>query len=263
MAGNCLQNLCSYKPRVCGTLPVSLSRFSRTRVLTKDRVRDIEQKMESENSGYILLCCLPFFVLQLIVVLIGPAIYEGESFMHKKAHYTAVAYKMEDRNVALCTYPLLSTIFLGLFAIILTTYLFWLGRGILNLVINKGLQKRVYALILSVCSFFPLRVLFLGLTVLSRPEQLTFEALSFLAFLSLLCCAGVGICILVYFPVADALALRKLQDLESRRRISDEQHHIDSVSLIANDEIMESPGRSSVTSVNRGSHFFSGCHGEG
>ncbi|KAE9446822.1 hypothetical protein C3L33_21278, partial [Rhododendron williamsianum] len=82
-------------------------------------------------------------------------------------------------------------------------------------------------------SFFPLRVLLLGLTVLSRPEQLLFEALSFLAFLSLLCCVGVDICILVYFPVADSLALRKLHDIEARRRISDEQH-IDTVSLIAN-----------------------------
>lgn len=224
--------------------------------LLKTESGTLNKNWNLKTAGYVLLCCLPFFVLQLIVVLIGPAIYEGESFMHKKAHYTAAAYKMEDRNVALCTYPLLSTIFLGLFAIVLTTYLFWLGRGILNLVINKGLQKRVYALILSVCSFFPLRVLFLGLTVLSRPEQLAFEALSFLAFLSLLCCVGVGICILVYFPVADALALRKLQDLESRRRISDQQHNIDSVSLIANDEIMESPGRSSVTSVNRGSISF-------
>lgn len=137
--------------------------------------------------------------------------------------------------------------------------MFWLGRGVLNLVINKGLQKRVYALILSACSFFPLRVLLLGLTVLSRPEQLLFEALSFLAFLSLLCCVGVDICILVYFPVADSLALRKLHDIEARRRISDEQH-IDTVSLIANrsplEEITESPGRSSVTSANRGSISF-------
>lgn len=227
--------------------------------LLKTESGTLSQKWNLKTAGYVLLCCVPLFVLQLIVVLIGPAIYEGESFMHKKAHYTAAAYKMKGRNVAFCTYPLLSTIFLGLFAIVLTTYLFWLGRGILNLVINKGLQKRVYALILSACSFFPLRVLLLGLTVLSRPEQLLFEALSFLAFLSLLCCVGVDICILVYFPVADSLALRKLHDIEARRRISDEQH-IDTVSLIANrsplEEITESPGRSSVTSANRGSISF-------
>ncbi|PKI44062.1 hypothetical protein CRG98_035549 [Punica granatum] len=44
--------------------------------------------------------------------------------------------------LGLCTYPFLSTIFLGLFAAVLTAYLFWLGRPTLKLVLNKGLWKR-------------------------------------------------------------------------------------------------------------------------
>ncbi|WVZ12130.1 hypothetical protein V8G54_016660 [Vigna mungo] len=147
----------------------------------------MNRKWNGKTAGYILLYCFPIFVLQLFVILVGP---------HLKEH-----------DIALCTYPLLSTLLLGLFAIILTSYLFWLGSRILKLVINKGLQKRIYTLILSVSGFLPLRVIFLGLSVLSGPEQFMFEAFAFLAFLALVCCAGVCMCMLVYRPVADSLAL--------------------------------------------------------
>ncbi|XP_057465908.1 uncharacterized protein LOC130755536 [Actinidia eriantha] len=229
--------------------------------LQKTESGTLSRKWNGKTAGYILLYCLPLFVLQLVVTLVGPEFNKGESFMHKLPQYfTSIAAesKTKGQHVVFCIYPLLSTIFVGLFATILISYLFWLGKRILNLVINKGLQKRVYTLMFSVCTFFLLRVLFLGLTVLYTPEQLQFEVLAFLAFLSLLCCAGVGICVLVYFPVADSLALRNLQDIEARRMISDE--HIDTISLIANqrpqEEIVESPGRSSSTSENRGSISF-------
>ena len=197
------------------------------------------------------------FVLQLLEILLGPQF--NKSFVNKLPYYftsTAAPSKTKHQDdVAFCTYPLLSTIFLGLFA----TYLFWLGRWILNLVINKGLQKRVYTLLFSVSSFFPLRVLFLGLSVLSKPKHFPFQALAFLAFLSLLCCAGVGICMLVYCPVADCLALRSLQDIEASGRISDEYN--DTISLIANqgpvEETVESSSRrNSAASTKRGSISF-------
>uniref|UniRef100_A0A5B6ZZL7 Plasminogen activator inhibitor n=1 Tax=Davidia involucrata TaxID=16924 RepID=A0A5B6ZZL7_DAVIN len=227
--------------------------------LQKSELGTLSRKWNGKTAGYVLLYCLPVFVLQLIVILIGPQFNKDESlgFPH---YFTRTSTKTKDQDVvALCTYPLLSTIFLGLFGTVLTTYLFWLGRRILNLVINKGLQKRVYTLIFSVSGFFPLRVLLLGLSVLSTPELFLFEALAFLAFLSLLCCAGVSICVLVYCPVADSLALGNLQDIEARRRISEE--HNDTISLIANqippeENIESSPGRNSVASAKRGSISF-------
>ncbi|KAL2513749.1 hypothetical protein Fot_27720 [Forsythia ovata] len=200
----------------------------------------LSQKWNAKTAGYVLLCCLPMFVLQLVVILIGPE-YIKEDRWHKLPPYfikAATSSELKDNdNVALCTYPLLSTIFLGLFATILTTYLFWLGRQILHLVINKGLQRRVYALIFSVSGFLPLRVTLLGLSVLFEPEKLLFDAIAFLAFLSLLCCAGVGICTLVYLPVADSLALRTLQiDIEARRT---SELYNDTISLIANQSTLE------------------------
>lgn len=226
----------------------------------------MSRKWNVKTAGYILLYCLPMFVLQLFVILIGPQLDKNKGSGKKLPHYftsTAVTSSMVSENdVALCTYPLLSSILLGLFAIILTSYLFWLGSRILKLVINKGLQKRVYRLLFSVSGFLPLRVLFLGLSVLSGPEHLMFEAFVFLAFLALVLCAGLCMCTLVYRPVADCLALGNLQNIEARRFNED---HNDTVSLIANQSHLEdnveenarsSHGRNSDASTKRGSISF-------
>ncbi|KAI3448370.1 hypothetical protein Pfo_005035 [Paulownia fortunei] len=219
----------------------------------------LSRKWNTKTAGFVLLYCFPMFILQLVVIVIGPK-YRDKRIPKLPSYFikAAASSNTKDDDIALCTYPLLSTIFLGLFATVLTGYLFWLGRRILHLVINKGLQKRVYTLIFSISSFFPLRVLLLGLSVLSKPEKVVFDAIVFLAFLSLLCCAGVGICLLVYLPISDSLALRSLQrDIEART--GDEYN--DTISLIANQgplegSIVSSPGRNSAASANRGSISF-------
>ncbi|KAL8528987.1 hypothetical protein ACS0TY_006451 [Phlomoides rotata] len=203
----------------------------------------LSRKWNMKTGGFVLLYCFPMFVLQLVVILIGPK-YKKEHNPKLPSYFIKAASSKSNSpdDTVFCTYPLLSTVFLGLFATILTLYLFLLGRRILHLVINKGLQKRVYTLIISITSFFPLRVALLGLSVLSDPGRLLFDAIAFLAFLSLLCCAGVGICLLVYLPIADSLSLRSLQmDMEARRGASNEYN--DTVSLIAN----QSPQRGSIS----------------
>lgn len=212
----------------------------------------LSHKWNVKTAGFVLLYCLPMFILQLVVILIGPK-YKKEHNPKLPSYFIRAASSNTNHDTAFCTYPLLSTIFLGIFATILTVYLFWLGRRILHLVINKGLQKRVYTLIFSISSFFPLRVLLLGLSVLSHPENPLFDAIAFLSFLSLLCCAGVGICMLVYLPIADSLSLRSLPiDTEGRG---------DTISLIPNQSPVEgslvsSPGRNSSGSGKRGSISF-------
>uniref|UniRef100_A0A2P2L3H6 Uncharacterized protein n=1 Tax=Rhizophora mucronata TaxID=61149 RepID=A0A2P2L3H6_RHIMU len=217
------------------------------------------QKWNVKTAAYVFLCCLPVFVLQLVMILIGPELKVKNSLPSYFTRAATTSKQTSADSIALCTYPLLNTIFLGLFATVLTVYLFWLGRRILILVINRGLQKRVYTLILSVSSFLPLRVLFLGLSVLSEPEHFLFEVSAFLAFLALFCCAGICICMLVYHPVADCLALGNLQDFESRRVILDDEN--DTLSLVANQGHLEesgpmSPGRNSDASTKRGSISF-------
>ncbi|OIV96248.1 hypothetical protein TanjilG_14925 [Lupinus angustifolius] len=194
----------------------------------------MNRKWNMKTTGYILLYCLPMFILQLFVILIGPWLDKNNDSGKKLPHYftrTVVARSMaKEDDVALCTYPLLSSIILGLFVIILTSYLFWLSSRILKLVINKGLQKRVYTLLFVVSGFFPLRVIFLGLTVLSGPGHFLFEAFVFLAFLVLVCCAWVCMRMLVYRPIADSLALGNLHDIECKELNEDLN---DIVSLIA------------------------------
>ncbi|KVH87523.1 uncharacterized protein LOC112503484 [Cynara cardunculus var. scolymus] len=221
--------------------------------LQKTESGPLSQKWNLRTTIYILLCSLSLFALQMTVVLVGPQ-YETDLHLNKKGYFFKFTTK-HPNDVARCYYPLLSTLFLGLFATVLTLYLFWLGRRILILVINKGLQKRVYTLIFFVSSFFPLRVLLLGLSVLFKPGDTVFEVLAFLAFLSLLCCAGVGICMLVYFPIADSLALKNLQDMEATRRIIGE--HNDTLSLIANRSRLDDfSGGNSIGSTKRGSISF-------
>ncbi|XP_071716779.1 uncharacterized protein [Rutidosis leptorrhynchoides] len=207
----------------------------------------LSQKWNFKTTIYILLCILPLFTLQMMVVLVGPR-YETDLHLNKKGYFFKITNN-DPNDVARCYYPLLSTLFLGLFATLLTLYLFWLGRQILILVINKGLRKRVYTLIFFVSSFFPLRVLLLGLSVLFKPGEVVFEVIAFLAFVAFLCCVGVGICILVYFPIADSLALKSLQDMEATRRIIEE--HNETLSLI--DDLNASSGGNSP---KRGSISF-------
>lgn len=237
--------------------------------LQKGELGILSRRWNGKTAGYVILYCLPVFLLQLFVILIGPQLHREKSYLRKLPSYFTAATEKAD-HIPLCTYPLLSTLFLGIFATILTAYLFWLGSRILKRVINKGLQKRVYTLIFSVSSFLPLRVLLLGLSVSSKPEHFLFEALVLLAFLALLCCVGVCICMLVYYPVADSLALGNLQDIESRRRVDDD--HNDTISLIANQSHLEeesrispsrnsesgqiTPGRNSDASTKRGSISF-------
>lgn len=221
--------------------------------LQKTEFGPLSQKWSMKTTIYILLCSLPLLALQMTVVLVGPQ-YETDLNLNKKGYFFKITTK-HPNDVARCYYPLLSTLFLGLFATVLTLYLFWLGRRILILVINKGLQKRVYTLIFFVSSFFPLRVLLLGLSVLFKPGDTVFEVLAFLAFLSLLCCAGIGICTLVYFPIADSLALKNLQDMEATRRIIGE--HNDTLLLISNRSRLDDfSGGNSIGSTKRGSISF-------
>ncbi|KAK9065885.1 hypothetical protein SSX86_015287 [Deinandra increscens subsp. villosa] len=202
--------------------------------LQKTESGPLSQNWNLKTTIYVLLCCFPMFALQLTVVLVGPH-YKTDMHMHtnKWGYFFRITSDYQN-DVARCYYPLMSTIFLAVFDTMLTLYLFLLGMRILSLVLSKGLQKRVLILIISISSSFPLRVLLLGLSVLSKPGETVFEVLAFLAFLSLLCCAALGVCMFVYFPIADSLALKTLQDIEDRRRIIEE--HNDTLSLITDQD---------------------------
>ncbi|RVW28931.1 hypothetical protein CK203_102855 [Vitis vinifera] len=77
--------------------------------------RDFKPEMEWKTAGYVFLCCLPVFALQLIVILIGPDFNKGKNNTFELPHYftsTAVPSRMKDGgdDIALCTYPLLNSL---------------------------------------------------------------------------------------------------------------------------------------------------------
>lgn len=222
--------------------------------LQKRESGTLSQQWNRKTFGYVLLFCFPPFIAQLVLVLIGSKLGNKEKDAWKMPKYfTSTSVSSQDDGsssiaIAHCTYPLLNTLALGLFSFILIVYFLYLGLRMWSLVINKGLLRRVYILIVSVVSLLPLRVLFLGFSVLSHPGHLVFEYLVFLAFLALLSCAVVGICMLVYCPIADSLAVSSLQYLEMGRR--EPVVDANDTSFLANHSLLEA---SSCTSVGRNS----------
>lgn len=169
----------------------------------------------------ILICCLPVFLFQLFFVVITPNIeykknsggvynVENEGYGGKLPHYFTQAFvnvTMDTKEVAVCCYPLLSTLVLTTFVLLYASYFFVLGWRVVDVVINRYLQRRLYGLVGAILVLLPLHVLFLGLSVLSKPTHVPFELLSFFGFIMVLLCTTVGEGILVIRPIADALAV--------------------------------------------------------
>lgn len=174
-------------------------------------------------AGYTFLLCLPMFLVQLTLVLVEPMISNKKHGTEVKIqkYFTSSSTSTSTKSsltgteevytYTTCTYPLMSTVVLGFFDSVLVIYISCLGFGMVSSVMNRGLERRIYFLLFSVVSFFPLRVCLLGFSILPVPGSLAYEAVVFLAFLMLLFCALVGVCMLVYYPVADSLALRNLR----------------------------------------------------
>ena len=74
----------------------------------------------------------------------------------------------------------------GVFVASFVSHFMYFGLRIIYLAINKSLERRVWVMILSIVVFLPLRILFLGFTVMPKPGELTFEAMAFLGFMALL-----------------------------------------------------------------------------
>ncbi|PKA54578.1 hypothetical protein AXF42_Ash000413 [Apostasia shenzhenica] len=217
----------------------------------------LSQRWNVKTFCYIILLCLPLFVLQLVLVFLGPKYNNEEAprVRKKMAKFFASSSSAEN-DMNICTYPLMSTIFLGFFYVLLISYIFYVGAWMLSFVINKGLRRRICFLVISIIFFLPLRVLLLGFSVLPHVGNLAYEALIFLAFLMLLFCTMVGICMLVYFPVSDSLALRDIAC--NNVDIVDmpyDDYYSEGASLILNQSHQDTE-RNSDTSTKRGSVSF-------
>lgn len=181
--------------------------------LVQGSVRDapFEQlrRWNQKTVSLILACCLPVLGLQAALVLITSQLPADGTVLHLPAYFTRSYIRdSEEGKDAICTFPLISTLVLGLFSCIYNCCFLWQGCRMVALVINKRLQIRVCGLVLSLAILLPVKIFFMGLSVLAIPGNLPFELLAFLSFLTVLSCVLVGEGILVVQPIADAMAVR-------------------------------------------------------
>ncbi|XP_068651942.1 uncharacterized protein [Aristolochia californica] len=232
--------------------------------LLRREVGTLSPRWNRKTFIYVLLFCFPVFLAQLVLILIGIKLNKEQRYRMLPKYFTSTSASSRIEgfiDTALCTYPLLNTILYGFFAIVVIFYFVYLGVRMVSLVINKGLRRRVYLLIASIVSFLPFRVLFLGFSVLSHPGKFAFEVLVFSAFFMLTSCSAVGICLLVYCPVADSLALQTFHRLEtgdwSGPGLGDETAD---GSIVATQSLLEaassSAARNSDASIKGGSISF-------
>jgi hypothetical protein len=165
----------------------------------------------------ILSCCLPVFLLQLFFVVISPSFEFKGGYSAQKEGYNGrlpsyftmafVSVMMDNRTVAVCQYPLFSILVLAAFGVVYSAYFLLLGWRMVGVVINRCLQRRVYGLLAALLLFLPVHLLFLGMSLFSKPTHLVFELLVFLGFLTVMLSTTVGEGILIIRPIADALAV--------------------------------------------------------
>ncbi|KQK10938.1 uncharacterized protein LOC100826953 [Brachypodium distachyon] len=225
--------------------------------LQKRELGTLNQRWNWKTMGYMLVFCVPVFSVQALLVFVGPIFVKDENNTHGRRkiakYFIRTSMPVGDTNV--CTYPLFGTIFLGLVDAILMSYVSYVGSRVLSLVINKALRRRVSLLIMSVLFFLPIRVLLLGFSVLPQPGDVAFEVIVFLSFLMMLSCTTVGVLLLVYYPVADSLALREIGHREISEMVPYDDYYYEGTSLVANQSFRETE-RNSDTSTKRGSISF-------
>lgn len=225
--------------------------------LQKRESGTLNQRWNLKTIGYMLVFCVPVFFVQALLVFVGPTFVKDENRENGRRkiakYFIQTSMPVGDANV--CTYPLFGTIFLGLIDVILMSYVSYVGSRVLSLVINKALRRRVSLLIISVLFFLPIRVILLGFSVMPRPGDIAFEVIIFLSFLMMLSCTTIGILLLVYFPVADSLALRKIGRREITEMVPYDDYYYEGSSLVAHQSFREIE-RNSDTSTKRGSISF-------
>ncbi|KAJ7549291.1 hypothetical protein O6H91_07G048100 [Diphasiastrum complanatum] len=118
------------------------------------------RRWNSKVIAFVLGFCLPVFVLQLLFVVISPALKFHKGYKEDREGYekippyftrTFLELEANNRRVAACAYPLFSSLVLALFAVSFLIYFLYLGWKMMLVVINRKLQARVYSLVLVVC----------------------------------------------------------------------------------------------------------------
>ncbi|XP_043718150.1 uncharacterized protein LOC122666106 [Telopea speciosissima] len=162
-------------------------------------------------------CCIPILVFQVLFVFF-PTTFNHFGLPESLSRSFVLVSDGTGGNIALCTYPLFSSISFGAFGIVYVLSFLLSCWRLISLVINKGLRLRIYTLALAVLLTLPIQIVFLVISVLWNPDDTVFQGLALLVFLCMLSCAVVGVGILVIRPIFDALAVASIEASWCSRR---------------------------------------------
>ncbi|XP_042505686.1 uncharacterized protein LOC122082293 [Macadamia integrifolia] len=163
-------------------------------------------------------CCLPIFLFQILFVFF-PTTRLTETLNRS---FILVPDGAGSNNVV-CAYPLLSSISFGAFGLVYAFSFLLSSWRVISLVINRGLRTRIYVLSSAVLLGLPIQIIFLCVSVLWSPDDPVFHGLALFIFFSVLCCAVVGVGILVIKPIRDALALSGEACPWNKRDVNDDR----------------------------------------
>lgn len=209
---------------------------------------------------YMLLLCIPALFVQSVLVFLVPKLTDqsGTQKLPKSFIRTSLSVGQGVTKEYLCTYPLLVTIWLAVIELILVCNLGWKGWVVFREAVNKRLKNRVACIGFWVPCLSLVRLLLLGFSVMPHPGSFWVQLMIFSAFLTSLCGISIGILILVFYPVNDALVL-EWELGQNGRTISVElpfdDYYSDGTSLVGNRSYLDLE-RNSETSTKQGSISF-------
>jgi hypothetical protein len=219
----------------------------------------LSRRWNLKTIRYMLLLCIPALFVQSALVFLVPKLtdHNGTQKLPKSFIRTSLSVGGGTKEY-LCMYPLLVTISLAVIELILICNLGWKGCVVFKEVVNKRLKNRVACIGFWVPSLSLVRLLLLGFSVMPHPESFWVQLMTFSAFLTSLCGIAIGIFILVFYPVNDALLL-EWELGQNGRTISIElpfdDYYSDGTSLIGNQSYMDLE-RNSEMSTKQGSISF-------
>ncbi|KAJ4810365.1 plasminogen activator inhibitor [Rhynchospora pubera] len=220
----------------------------------------LSRRWNLKTIHYMLFLCIPALIAQSAVVFWVPKLTEhgGKEKLPKSFTRSSLSVGEAGTKEYLCMYPLLVTISLAVIELILICYLGWKGCIVFKEAVNKRLKNRVACIGFWVPCLSLVRLLLLGLSVMPHPGSFLVQLMTFSAFLTSLFGMSIGILILVFYPVNDALVLEQ-EFVQNGRTITVElpydDYYSDGASLIGNRSYLDLE-RNSETSTKQGSISF-------
>ncbi|KAL3651269.1 hypothetical protein CASFOL_004271 [Castilleja foliolosa] len=187
---------------------LSLGLFEPSFLVTLLFLVNVSIKKENPSRIWALaslfMVCAPMTVLQILFVYFQP--FEGK--MPRFMHGSSVPGKdVFGNRTMLCTYPFFSCVIFGGFAVIYSMVFLLSCWRMMEMVINKGMRKKINSLATVVMVALSVQIVCLSLSWLWMPDEMAYGFVVLVLFLFVMGSMVMGEVILVIKPIVDALAV--------------------------------------------------------